>query len=181
MARRRSGLKDVSRLRRVLRRMPEEVTQGVRDEMKWVASEVEREAKARAPVRTGSLRDAIRIKVRRDGLAFYIGIVGRRAKKKAWYAHFVEFGTRGYRAGDIRHARNSKTTKHIQKDVSAQPARPFLFPAFESRRTEFSGRVSRSVDLALARAISGSGTDSYGVFGAFPSAAPRGSTADTDE
>ena len=67
--------------------------------------------------------------------------VGPRKKKKkgvlpGWYAHFVEFGIPGGRQG-------------------AQPARPFLRPAFEDTKheqiEEFVKKFSKTLDLAAKR------------------------------
>ena len=58
-------------------------------------------------------------------------------KKSGWYAHFVEFG--------------------IPSGKGAQPARPFMRPAFESTKQPmidaFTGKLKKSLELARKRLV----------------------------
>ncbi len=99
MARRRSGFRGVTKLRRTLRRMPEEINEPVKREMKRAAESIGDEARANVPVRTGALRENLLVKVSGDGLSARIGYhrtapgFKRAWKKAGWRARFVEFGT----------------------------------------------------------------------------------------
>ncbi|MGB4107770.1 MAG: HK97-gp10 family putative phage morphogenesis protein [Alphaproteobacteria bacterium] len=147
-------------MRRILRQLPDHVTEELREDIAWVAQQVEAGAKQRAPKDTGTLVKYLTSKVRGDGLSAHIGFRTKTAKRKAFYAHFIEFGTKGYDPGDTRKTGKSKTTKKISRRVVAQPARPFLYPAFEERRLEFVNRVKASLGKALRRASEGAGSSS---------------------
>jgi HK97 gp10 family phage protein len=134
-----SGIRGVPRLRRKLRRMEPDVRAGVVDALREGAEQVRDDAKSRVPVNTGALRDYIKVikGKSRDGLSWLVGLPkpksGRRKKKIEWpfYGIFVEFGTVKMRA------------------------RPFLFPAFESRKRAVFARVRKAVDTALERTARG--------------------------
>ncbi len=134
MARRRSGFSGVTKLRRTLRRMPEEINEPVKHAMKEAAERIGEEARANVPVRTGALRDALLVKIGRDGLSARIGYhptapgFKRAWKKVGWRARFVEFGT-------------VKT-----------PAVFFLTNAWEANRRDLVKNVGKAVSRAVRRA-----------------------------
>lgn len=60
------------------------------------AREIEARAKANVPVRTGKLRDSIKIRRRNNRRTGFVNLLitaGDRKKGGAFYAHMVEFGT----------------------------------------------------------------------------------------
>lgn len=111
-----------SRLRRKLARMPE----GIGKELKTVIAEqavgVVMEMRRRAPVgddpvptdwegkHREHLRDALEVRISKNGLRAQIGLIGTRVMKVFFFARFLEFGT-----------------KKMSK-------RPFIFPTWRSRR-----------------------------------------------
>ena len=123
------GLKE---LNEALRQLPDRIARNVlRGATSAGAAVIRKEAKVKAPVYTGqvsaghpppgTLRRAVYQKQIRElsslvKQTFYVGVrVGRNASKKgldAFYWRFIEFGT------------------------SKQPARPFLRPAFETKKLE---------------------------------------------
>jgi HK97 gp10 family phage protein len=115
-----------------------------------IAQKIEADARARVPVDTGTLAKFISHKLKSDRLAAAIGILGKRAMRKAFYAKFVEFGTRGYVAGDTRRTSGSSTTKKIRKAVAPRPAQPFLFPATRKFAREFDRRMAEALQKAVA-------------------------------
>jgi HK97 gp10 family phage protein len=129
--RRNRGYAKVSKLRRKLRRLPEEATKGIKTAMTELAADIERSAKSRVPVDTGTLKANISAKVSRDGLSARIGVQGKRASRKAFYGPFVEFGT-------------VKT-----------PAQPFMGPAFEENKTEGVKRIGAEIDRAFLTVSAG--------------------------
>ncbi len=123
--RQRRGYANVTKLRRKLRRMPDEATKGIKEALADLAKKIEASAKNRVPVDTGTLRDNITAKVSRDGLSARIGVQGKRASKKAYYVKFVEHGTK------------------------KQPAQPFLGPAFEENKRDGVKQIGDEIDRAL--------------------------------
>ena len=107
---------------------------------------VEREAKARAPVRKsgrgrkGRLRDSITtVKLKSTSKLAKVGVSWRKGKASrtaAFYGIMLEKGTRSRRRKD-----GART--------GTGPARPFLIPAFESKREQ----VAREIKVQLTRLI----------------------------
>jgi HK97 gp10 family phage protein len=127
-----------SRLRRKLQRLPDDVQ---RELKATIANEAERvlvEMKDRAPVSDGPmqpkdwegkprehLRDALHVSYARGGLVARIGLFGARVRKVFFFARYLEFGT-----------------KKMAK-------RPFLFPAWMTRRDEARSAVKAATEKAL--------------------------------
>ena len=134
MARRRSGLKGVTKLRRTLRRLPEALTASVKREMKEGAEAVGDDARSGVPVRTGALRDALLVKMSRDGFSARIGYhpsapgFKRAWKKAGWRAHFAEFGVLG------------------------RPGAFFLSNAWETNRRGLLKNIGRAISQTVRRA-----------------------------
>jgi hypothetical protein len=160
VSRQRRGLQGVSSLRRKLRRMDPAITQ----ELKTVVAEgleaIEFNALAGAPRDQGDLAMSIEKKISSDGMTGIVGpgvkaaeIVRRktgsafghtskkvnlnRANKHALFQFFkgywIEFGTKG------------------GNGVPAQPARPFMQPAYLSNREWIRGRAARAINNILER------------------------------
>ena len=126
---RKGSYASIGKVRRTLRKLEPEITEELKDIVQTTADLVENNAKQNAPVDTGNLRKYITAKVGRDGLTAQVGIRGKRARKKAFYAHFVEFGTRELRA------------------------QPFLFPAVEQYKNQFFKKSQSALKRALINAV----------------------------
>jgi HK97 gp10 family phage protein len=154
-----SQITGMSDLRRTLKKLPDDLTKEVRNELADVANATHRDAVRFAPYdekKTSGkyihLRDAIGVKASKDGLEIAVGltqrIIGKRLWTKAgWRANFVLFGTKGGLArGRFKGAR-----------IPAQPANNFLLKAFEMNRQRFINRVEaagkRAMDKANERGI----------------------------
>ena len=95
---RRSSFRGVSRLRRKLRRCPDETTEEVRHGVAETVQELNFEALRRVPVDEGDLAQALHMRVARDGLTGEVGYTKKQKRKwdlAGWRAHFTEFGTFG--------------------------------------------------------------------------------------
>lgn len=134
--RRRSGLQGVTRTRRLLRRLPDDLVAPIRKTLKQGSEDILQEAKVRVPKDKGVLGRALSAKVSRDGFSAQIGLRGKRAQRKAFHGAWVEFGTQG--APDL--------------NIPAQPARPFLFPAFEVHKKPLIRNLARAISRAIRRA-----------------------------
>lgn len=135
MSRRRSGLRKVNRLRRLLRRLPDDVTVEVRKVISDGSDMILKDAQANAPKRTGELVRRLKKRVARDGLTARVGLLHKRDKKKVFYAHWVEWGT------------------------VDTPAKPFLFPAAAANMKVIFFRSQNAIRRALQRAIRGAGNE----------------------
>lgn len=144
----------VDRVRRFLRRLPEDVRAPISDVIKKTSDAILLDAQTSVPQKTGTLKRALSAKQSRDGMTVQIGIRGKRAQRKAFYAAFVEFGTRGYSAGETRRTRNSKTTKKISRRVPARRARPFLYPAVDKNVSAFQKDMADAMSKTINKIIS---------------------------
>lgn len=125
-----SGLRGVNKVRRILRRLPDEIAKPVRDEIKYGAELLHAEIMQGAPKDTGDMAAAASYKLGRDGLSAQIGYSPRWKrlwKLGGWYARFQEFGTK------------------------AMAAHPFIFPALERNRKHIVDRVRAAVVSVLDR------------------------------
>ncbi|MEM1142729.1 MAG: HK97 gp10 family phage protein [Pseudomonadota bacterium] len=150
----------MTKLRRTLRRMEEEITEGVASEIETVAKTVEQNMLGMVPVDEGDLASVIAYKIGRDGFSAVIGPgagsaqikkgLGLSAQKylkgggvtaatarnnfirlQLYKAHWIEYGTRNV------------------------PARPFIQPAWDVNKDQFRRQVRRAVDIAIGKAADG--------------------------
>jgi HK97 gp10 family phage protein len=105
---------------------------------------VKREASARAPVRKsgrgGRLRDSMAVvKLKSTSKLAKVGVSwrkGRAARTGAFYGIMVEKGTK-------------PRSKKDGASTGTMPSRPFLIPAYDSKRTE----VARQIKIELSRLL----------------------------
>jgi HK97 gp10 family phage protein len=133
-----AAVQGVAETQRNLRTLREKLRKDIRDEIFRSAQAVQRAARDRAPVggpyrgkkarsrRPGTVRDAISIRLARTALWADVYVKGGTARGPVFYARFQEFGRRG------------------------QPARPFLFPAFEMHRAGFESRIAGIISRAMS-------------------------------
>ncbi|NLS07609.1 HK97 gp10 family phage protein [Rhizobium sp. P32RR-XVIII] len=154
MASRIEGLK---KLQAKLDRLPAKVKQRIRDAMEAGADEIVALAKSLVPSDTGALRDSIGWtygrapkgamtigKVETTGGDLTITIYA--GNSEAFYARWVEFGTKEHVAGG----------KFAGAKIKEQPARPFFYVSFRANRKRVKGRVTRAINKAAKEVAAGS-------------------------
>lgn len=159
----RSRITGFPKLRQKLKRAPEAIRAGVAKAIEESIKDVQRRAVALVPVRTGNLRNAIASKqaigIREKGMRAEFGLRTKAMRKRAFYAPMVEFGTKGYKAGDKRVNKTSLTGKQyfttVKKDAPARPAQPFMWPAFEMARPGIRLRIRKALGEAAQKAQAG--------------------------
>lgn len=160
MARRRSGIQGISRLRKTLRRMDPEITKEVRAVIRDGGEAIKQDMIAAAPIDDGDLVREIEAKYGRDGLTVVVGPgakyvkisdnpfnryrkkmsnPGKHALFQFFKAYWYEFGTKG----------------SVKKNIPPQPARPFIGPAYDINRAWILGRAQKAIRLALQKASTG--------------------------
>lgn len=137
--RRRSGLRNVGKLRRTLRRLDPEVTRELRVAVEEGAEAILQDMVSLVPKDTGDLARALDQRTARDGLTARVGLLTKKKQQDNFHARFLEFGTKG--------APN--------KNIPPQPARPFMTPAFDLNKDWILKRASKGIGLALVRASRG--------------------------
>lgn len=91
-----------------------------------------KEARANVPVKSGDLRNSIRVSVRVSAKAGVIDGTVKAGDRKAFYAHMVEFGTQRHvikaRKGGMLNI-NGRLVSQV--DHPGARAKPFMRPAFD--------------------------------------------------
>lgn len=134
-------------LEKALNELPEKIERNiVRSALRAGLKGIRAEAQARVPVRSGELRNSIRVTARNiKGKPVAAVVAGN---KKAWYGHFIEFGTGSFYQGVggnsvggpyVIKAKNKKSLflqggGHPIKSVThpGSRAQPFMRPAFDA-------------------------------------------------
>lgn len=111
------NIKGGKELQAFLDQLPAKVEQNIlRSALRQGAKVIAEEAKANAPVKDGDLRRSIKVSVRVQR-----GVVTAKVKagdEKAWYAHFVEFGTRPHLISVSEDSRPGRMTRRGFKPYS---------------------------------------------------------------
>lgn len=152
-----SRIEGGARVRRMLKKFPVDARLEVAAALDASVRLVQATAITLAPVDTGNLRRQLAAKGaigKRDrGLRVEFGLRTKSLQKKAFYAPFVEYGTKGYAPGQTRTYKDSKTgrvkKKKMRSHVPARPARPFLSPALDANVPT----IRRLVNAAVRRAV----------------------------
>ncbi|MFC6825669.1 HK97 gp10 family phage protein [Halopelagius fulvigenes] len=131
-------------LQKFLDILMDEVERAVGD----IALLIEREAKKRAPVDTGTLRASIGHVVNAIGEGYFEAIIGTNVE----YAPAVEFG-RGPVTADGKALKFTVDGETIfRKSVGPAKAQPFLGPALHAAEGEINDRLQAAVSRAKRRA-----------------------------
>jgi len=131
-------------LRKILEKLPEKVDVRLLNAAgRRAAKPLVRSARRKAPSKTGNLRKSIGTRARRaeNGVStIVIGPrTGKRQKFDGWYAHFVEFGTRGI----VRY--NTKHRKKGQRYKPDNKAKPFMRPAYDQEKANMMKEYEKEV------------------------------------
>lgn len=160
-AQRRTYLKGAAFVRRKLSRLDPEIRKEIVRVLRTGGEQILATARAAAPVKTGRLRRAITLKLDTRGLQVKVGIITKSARRSAWYAKFIEFGTLGSVAV-ARRAVAGKTDLSGDQyrsvyymNVPPRPARPFIRKAAEIHLPRVRAAAKSAVIRALQRTVKG--------------------------
>lgn len=126
------------KLRGILRRIGNQMESDLRPAMVKAANLVLATQQELMPVDSGEAKQALQAFVSKSGLDAQIGIRGKRANKKVFYAIFIERGTKQYQRGD--------------SVIAARPAHPWLRPSVDLNRDEIVRLIRAAITSTLARA-----------------------------
>lgn len=135
------------KLRRILQNSPNEI----KDAMQDSANILEKEMRSRAPRDTGNMVDHISSFVSKNGMRAEAGFRGKRDKKAAWYARFVEFGTKSHQIKPA--TKEVLAGDGVVFGASAEhpgtPARPFIQPSWDAKKPEVVARVGKAIQKSI--------------------------------
>ena len=126
-------VKGLIELQRALQELPVRVEKNVmRGAMNASGQVFRKEARSQVPVKSGDLRNSIRVSVRTSNKTGVIDGTVKAGDKKAFYAHMVEFGTQRHiikaRKGGMLNIRGRLVAKVAHPGARAKP---FMRPAFD--------------------------------------------------
>lgn len=137
-----------ARLRKLLRDLPDDMQEDVRQAVALSADWILQDALRAAPVDSGFLKDSLRVALSKDKLVARVGSFGGKTQR-AFYAALVEFGT----AAGSRKARAGGTQEH----PGTKPGQPYLLPAYEKNRQRAFKNMENAVKHALSLAAKSGG------------------------
>ncbi|MFG1333989.1 HK97-gp10 family putative phage morphogenesis protein [Xanthobacter autotrophicus] len=158
-------------LRRKLRAMPDMAKAEIMLAMEAAAEDIVRMAKNLVPVDKGDL--LLSISWTWGDPPKGVKLVAKSKKVKglgdlritvfagndeAFYARWVEFGTKATPARASRRNRNYRRTLVMTKEYKAHaatPAQPFFFPAYRANKKRVKSRVSRAITKAAKKVAAG--------------------------
>jgi len=152
------GFQNIGSLRRKLRRMEKHVQSDIPQAIEQTMQAIVADAVRNAPEREGDLKRAIEYKIGRDGLT---GVAGPGAKaaivqKTAKGSAFANRSTRMSRVSAHKLLQFFKgywaefgTKGNPSKNIPAQPARPFMQPAWDVNSAWARERVRKAINKQL--------------------------------
>lgn len=142
--------------------IPAQVRQEIAAAQNQNAQEMVALAKSLAPKKTGALQASIRSEAGKTDLS--VKVVAGDAD--AYYARFVEFGTRGSSEGDeqgfvekltlTRGAEEQKRRRKARRTHPGTRAQPFFFPAYRALKKRMKSRASRAASKGIKAAVGSS-------------------------
>lgn len=142
-----------TRARIKLRRILTASENNVKTAMKKAADDLRDDMKSGVPVKSGTLKNNITSAVAKNGLRAEAGIRGKKAKKAAFYAPWIEFGTKGHGIKpETRKVLVFEGVFSASADHPGTPARPFMAPAWEAKKPEIIKSVTKAIDDAVKKA-----------------------------
>ncbi len=155
MASKRRSSMNSTRARIKLRRVLTATDNGIKPTMKKAADDLRDDMKENVPVGdTGTLKDNITSFVAKNGLRAEAGYRGKKAKRRAWYARFIEFGTKAHKIGTYSSPvlSDGANTFGTQASHPGIPARPFIEPAWDKNKQKIQKAVGKVVADAVKEA-----------------------------
>lgn len=169
----RSKVYGVPKLRRTLRRLPDEITKDVKLQVRWGAAQILSQVKAGAP--HPSIREALTVKTARDWLTATVGLHGKRANRKGFLVRIFEFGAKAHKIvprGEGKRAKRrraggakvagarvlvTKEGRFLGKSVNhpGMRARPFFFATAKRLRPDVIARIKAAIGRAIEKASKG--------------------------
>ncbi len=160
--RKRGALKGARKVKRLLKRLPDEVSREMVAVLNEHGPAIAAYARAAAPERTGALAKAIGWKVLPKGLSLRVGLLTKAISSRLFYARFLEFGRRGQ---TVTVKRRTKTGRTAVYRLRVKPISRARYDFVAGRAMSFATaklrpELSKIWERALRRAAGASGEES---------------------
>ena len=161
-ARRRSGIKRASNLRRKLRNFPDAIEKDIKPQMKDIGEAIRADAISNADSRRirRAMADPGAVKVSRDGLGVRIGFLRVRQWKEAFFAWWVERGTKPHslKTGSRSGGHGRSAARLARQRGGMHPGtdpNPFLGPAYDQNKRWAIRKVADAIKRTVRRVARG--------------------------
>lgn len=146
-------IKGLAELHKVLQSLPEELEKKVlRNALRAGANEFKKAAQAQVPVKSGALRNSIRVKASARKGRWRLRATVTAGNAEAYYAHMVEFGTAAHM---IKPAKGKALAfLGLAREGAEHPgaqAKPFMRPAFDAGSDAAINAFAESVRKRLSK------------------------------
>lgn len=143
------GLKGANRVRKLLKRLPETVSDEIAELFNEAGRTLSDKMRADVPRKTGFLARGVTYRVNRKSLRLRVGIIGKKSNRDRFYARFLEFGRKAQTVDVRRRLSGGRVTRYKLR-VSPIAAGKYDFLPFVS---EFRRRYKARLDGIWQRAL----------------------------
>lgn len=144
------------KLKKALRALPKEMQAGVKARVKAEATALAEQVKARAPVDTGALKGAIKVRTSQGGLRARVGVFEMKDTRIAGAAAglIAKHGLGKSRALRVASALGGGPiyARWVEFGTTKMAARPYLFPTFKEKRRAILAGIATAARDAIKKA-----------------------------
>jgi hypothetical protein len=133
MAKRRA-LKGVGRVRKMLRRLPDDVAIEINALLANAGQQGLVYARSQTPSRTGALRNALAVKLFPKSMRMRLGLIGKRQQRNFFYGHILD---KGRKAKSVRVSRRTPSGAIINYVMRVSPISPARYDIVYGRAEQF--------------------------------------------
>lgn len=145
-------LKGANSLRRMLRRLPDDMRKELGGELEKIGNRLLGRAKAETPVRTGRLRSALRAKVLVKSLQLRLGLIGKAERRRLFYGYILE---QGRAAKTVMIKRGPRAGRQMQISPISRERYNYVFGRREDFRRNELGKMRDALERVLGRVAKG--------------------------
>ncbi len=149
-----SRVRGVARVRSLLGRIEPAIRDEIARELRDVGGSLLSSMEDAAPVRTGRFERALSLRLYEKTLKLSVGLIGKPANRRLFYARILEFGRKAQTVTVQRRTANGSISTYALH-VRGLPPRHTVFSPRTALRQAFNGRIKGIWDRALQKAASG--------------------------
>jgi len=133
--------------KRIIDRLPAAVRSEIIVQLNILGRDVLAQERGAAPIKTGTMRDALSMRVLPASLKLKVGIIGKALNKRLFYSHVVQFGRkgggRGIKRGSAKYLAGIGATK--PRNFIYTKSRDEMYAPFREIWTRALNRASEGV------------------------------------
>lgn len=150
MAKRRA-LKGAGRIRKMLRRLPDDVAIEINAVLASAGQQGLVYARSQTPAKTGALRNALAVKLYPKTMRMRLGLIGKRQQRNFFYGHILD---KGRKARAVRVQRRTPSGAIINYIMRVSPISPARYDIVYGRAEQFiKGLVNKPLRDVYTKAL----------------------------